>query len=45
MEKINNRPLVTAFSSLTVLATDYEKWGQEYKLHLDTKKKQGVGFS
>jgi uncharacterized protein (TIGR02646 family) len=45
MEKINNRALVTTFSSLTVLATNYEKWGQEYKLHLDTKKKQGVGFS
>lgn len=45
MEKINNRALIATLPSLATLSTNYKNWGAEYKLHLDSKKKQGIGFS
>lgn len=44
MEKIN-RPPLTDYPSLANLAINWEAWGQEYKIYLESNRANGVGFS
>lgn len=44
MQKIN-RPDLSTIDSLTILQENFESWGNEFKIYLDTNKREGVGFS
>ncbi len=44
MDKID-RPDLDTLNSLSTLADNWETWGQEYKLYLDSDKREGIGWS
>ena len=44
MEKINRQP-VSNYPTLKKLSDNWEIWGKEYEIFLDTKQIEGVGFS